>query len=190
MDVVNDSGVYQISKNDVDNVADEMCSWDVVGLMTKFVDEVVADLEEDKVMNQVDLDVVEVMDDQGLLVEVERCLEGTEGVTNPSDVGHDVDDDYHSFDGDVDVDLVLDAFLSLDERLLLDVYLDCFLGLGADELQSPTLDDYLDLDDVYVVDVELVLLALDIEVFDVVLLLYHDADVVENDDRKGQFPSC
>ena len=158
--------------------------------MTKVVDEVVADLEEDKVMNRVNLDVVGMMDDHGLLVEVERCLEGTEEVTNPNDVGHYVDDDYHSFDGDVDVGLVLDALLSLDERLFLDVYLDDLLGLGADELQSPTLDDYLYLDDVYVVDVELVLLALDVEVFDVVLLLYHDADVVENDDRRGQFPSC
>ena len=138
--------------------------------MTKVVNEVVADLEEDKVMNQVDLDVIEVMDDQGLLVEVERCLEGTEEVTNPNDVGHDVDDDYHSFDGDVDVDLVLDALLSIDERLFLDVYLDDLLGLGADELQSPMLDDYLDLDDVYVVDVELVLLAFDVEDFDVVSL--------------------
>ena len=89
-----------------------------------------------------DLDVVEVMDDQGLLVEVERCLEGTEEVTNPNDVGHYVDDDHHSSDGDVEVDLVPDALLSLDERLFLDVYLDDLLGL--DELQSPTLDDYLD----------------------------------------------
>ena len=55
------------------------------------------------------------MTDQGLLVEVERCLEGTEEVTNPNDVGDCVDDDHHSFDGDVDVDLVLDALLSLDE---------------------------------------------------------------------------
>ena len=44
--------------------------------------------------------------------------------------------------------------------------------------------------EVYVVDVELVLLALDVEVVDVVLLLYHDADVVETDDRKGQSPIC
>ena len=36
-------------------------------------------------------------------------------------------------------------------------------------------------DDVYVVDVELVLLALDVEACDAVLLPYHDADVVEND---------
>ena len=45
-------------------------------------------------------------------------------------------------------------------------------------------------DDVYVVDVEFVLLALDVEVADAVLLLYHDADVIENDDHRGQFPSC
>ena len=157
--------------------------------MTKVVsDEVVVDLEEDDVVGRVDLDVIEVMDVQGLLVEVERCLEGTGEVTNPDDVGHYVDDDYHSFDGDVNVHLVLDAPLSLDERLFLDVYLDDLFGLG--ELQSPTLDDYLDLDDVYVVDVELVLLALDVEIFDVVLLLCHDADVVENDDHKSQSPSC
>ena len=38
-------------------------------------------------------------------------------------------------------------------------------------------------DDIYVVDVELVLLALDdVGVADVVLLLYHDVDVVEDDD--------
>ena len=146
------------------------------------------------------------MNDQGLLVEVERCLESTEEVTSPDDVGYYVDDDYHSFDRDVNVHLVLDAPLSLDEGLFLDVYLDDLLGLDADELQSPTLDDCLDflgrqdvcsllyvvvyVDDVYAVDVELVLLALDVEVVDVVLLLYHDADVVENDDRKGQSPSC
>ena len=53
------------------------------------------------------------------------------------------DDDYRSFDGDVDVDLVLDARLSLDEGLFLDVYLDDLLGLD-EELQSPTLDDCLD----------------------------------------------
>ena len=146
------------------------------------------------------------MNYQGLLVEVERCLEGTEEVTNPNDVGHDVDDDNHSFDGDVDVYLVHDALLSLDERLFLDVYLDDLFGLDEDELQSPTLDDYLDLlgqqdvcyllrvdvfvDDVYVVDVELVLLALDVEVVDVALLLYHDVDVIENDDCRCQSPSC
>ena len=146
------------------------------------------------------------MDDHGLLVEVERCLEGTKEVTNPNDVGHYVDDDHHSFDGDVDVYLVHDALLSLEERLFLDVYLDDLFGLDEDELQSPTLDDYFDLlgqqdvcyllyvdvfvDDVYVVDVELVLLALDVEVVDVVLLLYHDVDVIENDDCRCQSPSC
>ena len=170
---------------------------DVVGLMSRFVDDVEADLDEYKVVHCVDLDVVEAMTDQGLLVEVGRCLEGTEEVTNPNDVGHYVDDDYHSFDGDVNVHLVLDAPLSLDERLFLDVYPDDLFGL--DEFQSPTLDDCLDLpgqqdvcyllyvdvfvDDIYVVDVELVLLALDdIGVADVVLLLYHNVDVVEDDD--------
>ena len=83
------------------------------------------------------------MDDQGLLVEVERCLEGTEEVTNPNDVGHYVDDDHHSFDDDVDVHLVPDALLSLDERLFLDVYLDDLFGLDED-LRSPILDEFLD----------------------------------------------
>ena len=137
------------------------------------------------------------MADQGLLVEVERCLESTEEVTNPNDVGHYVDDDYHSFDGDVNVHLVLDAPLSLDERLFLDVYLDDLFGLD-EEFQSPTLDDFLDFlgqqdvcyllhvdvfaDDVYVVEVDVVLPALDVGVADVVLLLYHDVEVVEDDD--------
>ena len=136
------------------------------------------------------------MADQGLLVEVERCLEGTEEVTNPNDVVHCVDDDYHSLDGDVNVHLVLDAPLSLDERLFLDVYLDDLFGRD-EEFQSPTLDDCLDLlgqqevsyflhvdvfaDDVYVVEVDVVLLAPDeIGVADVVLLLYHDVEVVED----------
>ena len=83
------------------------------------------------------------MADQVLLVEVGRCLEGTEEVTNPNDVGRYVDDEYHSFDGDVDVHLVLDAPLSLDERLFLDVYLDDLFGLD-EELRSPILDDFLD----------------------------------------------
>ena len=34
------------------------------------------------------------------------------------------------------------------------------------------------------------MLALDVEVVDVVLLLYHDDDAVGNDDREGQFPIC
>ena len=141
------------------------------------------------------------MADQELLVEVERCLEGIEEVTNPNDVGHYVDDDYHSFDGDVNVHLVLDAPLSLDERLFLDVYLDDLFGLD-EELRSPILDDSLDVfgqrdvcylfhvdvfaDDVYVVEVDVVLPALlpvlDVGVADVVLLLYHDVEVVEDDD--------
>ena len=99
-----------------------------------------------------------------------------------------------------------DALLSLDERLFLDVCLDDLFGLDEDELQSPILDDHLDLlgqqdvcyllcvdvsvYDVYIVDVELVLLALDVEVADVVLLLYHDVDVLDYDDCKRQSPSC
>ena len=102
---------------------------------------------------------------QGLLEVVERCLEGTEEVTNPNDVEYAVDDVHHSFDGVVDVHLVHDALLNFDVELLLDVYLDGLLGLGAmDKLQSPILDDCLDLpgqqdvfyllyDDVYVDDV-------------------------------------
>ena len=153
----------------------------------------------------IDVEVVDVMDVQELLVVVERCLEGTEEVTNPNDVGYYVDDDHHSLDGVKDLHFH-DAFLSPDERLFLDVYLDDLFGLHEDELQSPFLDDYLDLlgqqdvcyflyvdvfvDDISVVDVELVLLALDVEVADVVLLLYHDVDVLEDDDCKRQFPSC
>ena len=137
------------------------------------------------------------MADQGLLVEVERCLESTEEVTNPNDVGHYVDDDYHSFDGDVNVHLVLDAPLSLDERLFLDVYLDDLFGLDV-VFQPPTLDDFLDFlgqqdvwyllhvdvfdDDVYIVEVDVVLPALDVGVADVVLLLYNDVEVVEDGD--------
>ena len=118
------------------------------------------------------------MADQGLLVEVERCLEGTEEVANPNDVGHYVDDDYHSFDGDVNVHLVLDAPLSLDERLFLDVFGQrdvCYL-FHVDVFA----------DDVYVVEVDVVLPVLlpvlDVGVADVVLLLYHDVEVVEDDD--------
>ena len=98
--------------------------------------------------------MVEVMADRGLLVEVERCLEGTEEVTNPDDVGYDVDDDHHSFDGDVKMNLVLDVLLSLGEGLLLDVYLDDLFG--RDDPQSPVLDNFLDVhtDDVYVVEVD------------------------------------
>ena len=141
------------------------------------------------------------MADQELLVGVERCLEGIEEVTNPNAVGYDVDDDHHSFDGDVKMNLVLDALLSLDEGLLIDVYLDDLFGLDED-LRSPVLDNFLDVsdqmdegylclvdvfaDDVYVVEVGIVLPVLlpvlDVEVADVVLLLYHDGEVVEDDD--------
>ena len=41
------------------------------------------------------------------------------------------------------VHLVLDALLSLDERLFLDVYLDDLFGLDED-FQLPILDDFLD----------------------------------------------
>ena len=63
--------------------------------------------------------------------------------------------------------------------------------------QSPTLDDFLDLlgqqdvcyllhvdvfaNDVYIVEVDVVLPALDVGVADVVLLLCHDVEVVEDD---------
>ena len=136
------------------------------------------------------------MVDQELLVEDGRCLEGTEEVTNPDGVGHYVDDEYHSFDGDVKMNLVLDALLNLDEGLLIDVYLDDLFELNED-LRSPILDEVLDVfdqmdegylflvdvfaDDVYVVEVEVVLPVLlpvlDVEVAGVVLLLYHDVDV-------------
>ena len=97
----------------------------------------------------------------------------------------------------MDVHLVHDdALLILDVGLLLEVYLDDLFGLN-DELQSPILDDCLDLpgrqdvlyllydgisaDDVYVVDVRLVLLTLDdFELLDVVLFLYHDVDVLDD----------
>ena len=83
---------------------------------------------------------------QGLLGVVERCLEGTEEVANPNDVGYAVDDVHHSFDGVVDDQLVHDALLNFDVGLLLDGYLDDLLGLDAvDELQPPLLDDRLDL---------------------------------------------
>ena len=61
-------------------------------------------------------------------------------------VGYYVDDDHHSFDGDVNVHFVLDALLSLDERLFLDVYLDDLFGLDED-LRSPILDGFLDVFD-------------------------------------------
>ena len=100
--------------------------------------------------------MVDVVVDQGLLVEDGRCPEGTEEVTSPDDVGHYVDDEYHSFDGNMRVHPVLDAPLSLDEGLLLDVYLDDLFGL--DDPQPLVLDDFLDVfaDDVYVVGVDMV----------------------------------
>ena len=73
--------------------------------------------------------MVDVLDVQGHLVVVERCLEGTEEVTNPSDVEYAVDDVHHSSNGVVHVYLVHDVLLSLDVGLLLDVYLDEFLFL-------------------------------------------------------------
>ena len=141
------------------------------------------------------------MADQELLVEVERCLEGIEEVTNPNAVGYYVDDDHHSFDGDVKMNLVLDALSSLDEGLLIDGYLDDLFGLDED-LRSPDLDNFLDVfdqmdegylclvdvfaDDVYVVEVEVVLPVLlpvlDVEVAGVVPLLCHHGEVVEDDD--------
>ena len=99
------------------------------------------------------------------------------------------------------MNLVLDALLSLDEGLLIDVHLDGLFELDED-LRSPVLDNFLDVsdqmdegylclvdvfaDDVYVVEVGVVLPVLlpvlDVEVADVVLLLYHDGEVVEDDD--------
>ena len=88
--------------------------------------------------------------------------------------------------------------MSLDEGLLIDVCLDDLFGLDED-LQSPVLDDFLDIsdqmdegylclvdvsaDDIYVVDVTPVLLpVLDVEVADVVLLLCHDGEVIDDED--------
>ena len=147
------------------------------------------------------------------LVVVERCLEGTEEVTNPNDVEYVVDDVHHSSNGDVHVYLVHDVLLSLDVGLLPDVYLDEILGL--DELHSPISDDCLDpldqqdvlsllyddisIDDVCIVDVNLVLLIPDdlallddgasVENHNVVLFLYHDVDALD-DDCRCQSPSC
>ena len=99
------------------------------------------------------------------------------------------------------MNLVLDALLSLDEGLLIDVYPDDLFGLDED-LRSPVLDNFLDVsgqmdegylclveifaDDVCIAEVMMVLPVLlpvlDVEVADVVLLLYHDGEVVEDDD--------
>ena len=98
------------------------------------------------------------------------------------------------------MNLVLDALLSLDEGLLIDVCLDGLFGLD-EGLHSPVLDDFLDVsdqmdegylrlvdvsaDDICIAEVMMMLpvllLVLDVEVADVVLLLYHDGEVVEDD---------
>ena len=71
--------------------------------------------------------MVDVMDVQVLLEVVERCLEGTEDVANPSDVEHAVDDVLHSIDDVVDVHLVHDTLQNFDVGLSLDDLLDDFL---------------------------------------------------------------
>ena len=76
------------------------------------------------------------MDVQELLGVVERCLEGTEEVTNPDDVGYYVHDDHHSFDGVVkmlSLSMILSQILMRESD---DVSLDEFLGLD-DKVQSP-----------------------------------------------------
>ena len=88
-----------------------------------------------------EVEVAMIMDVQELLVVVERCLEGTEEVTNPNDVGYYVDDDYHSFDGVMRMLLVYDVLSDLDEEVD-GVSLDELLRLD-DEVQSPLLDDFL-----------------------------------------------
>ena len=93
------------------------------------------------VVDGVDVEVSVVMDVQELLVIVEGCLEGTEEVTNPNDVGYYVDDDHHSFDGVVKMLLVYDVLSDLDEEAG-DVSLGELLGLD-DEVQSSLLADFL-----------------------------------------------
>ena len=154
-------------------------------------------------VDDIDVEVVDVMDVQELLVVVERCLEGTEEVTNPDDVGYYVDDDHHSFDGVMNMPLVYDALSNHDEEVD-DVSLDELLGLD-DEVQSPLLDDFLlvqqdeysllcvdvlvDIDDVD--DTVLVQLLLDgFDSFDVVLVLYQDIDDVSQPCCKCQSPNC
>ena len=132
---------------------------------------------------------------QGLLVVVERCLEGTEEVTNPNDVEYVVDDVHHSSDGDVHVYLVHDVLLSLDVWLLPDVCLDELLEL--DELHSPIPDDYLELlgqqDALFVLLILDDLVLLDDNAFVVLhyvaLFLCHDVDVLDNGDGCLS-PSC
>ena len=154
-----------------------------------------------------------MLDVQVLLAVVERCREGTEEVANPNDVEHVVDDVLHSIDNVVDLHLVQDALLNFDVDLSLDDFLDGFLVLdAADELQDLVLDDNLDLlgqhdvflflyDDVYIADVNLVLLTLDdlltldadhladvsIVGHDGDLLFYQVVDVLDDDE---QFHSC
>ena len=96
------------------------------------------------------------------------------------------------------MNLVLDVLLSLDEGLLIDVCLDGLFGLEG--LHSLVLDDFLDVsdqmnegyclvdvsaDDICIAEVMMMLpvllLVLDVEVAGVVLLLYHDGEVVEDD---------
>ena len=90
--------------------------------------------------------MVEVVDVQELLEVAERCLEGTEDVTNPSDVGHAADDVHHSFDGAVDMHLVHDVLLNFDVVFLQEDDLDGLLVLDVDDdLQPLILDDRLDL---------------------------------------------
>ena len=145
--------------------------------------------------------MIGVMDVQVLLEVVERCLEGTEDVANPSDVEHAVDNVLQSTDDVVDVHLVHDALLNFDFDLSLDDLLDHFLALdAADELQDQVHDDILDLpgqpndallflyDNVYVFDVSLVLLTLDGYVAldaghlaDVSTLFYQVVDVLDGD---------
>ena len=167
---------------------------DVVQVVEVLLNQDMVLLENDVVVG-IDIDVAVVMDVQELLVVVERCLEGTEEVTNPNDVGYYVDDDHHSFDGIVKMLLVYDVFQGLDEEVD-DVSLDELLGLD-DEVQSPLLADFLPVqkdeyyllhidvlvDADYVDDAILVVLLLDdFESFDVVLFLYQD----NNDDYNSQ----
>ena len=148
----------------------------------------------DGIVDDVDVEVALVMDVQELLVIIERCLEGIEEVTNPNDVGYDVDDDHHSFDGVMKVPLFCDAPLNHNEELEFDVALDELLGLD-DEVQSSLLADFLlgQQDEYYLVHVDvlvdvdnvddtiLVQLLLDVlDSFDVVLFLYQRTDADDN----------
>ena len=130
---VGDVGRGHVEKVDgVDEIVGEVKYLDVVCMLNDVVYKIDVVPEENCIVGQVDIDVVDVMADQELLEVVERCLEGTEEVTNPNDVEYAVDDVHHSFDGVVVVHLVHDALLNFDVGLLLDVSLDDLLGL--DEL--------------------------------------------------------